>query len=243
MDVKRGIQLRLPRGHAAVDVLAKEAVQGIEHSIICECKDWSSNVPQEKVHAFRTIMHETGANRGYIITRKGFQAGAILAAESTNIELVTYGQFQERYFAKWFDNRIRAIEESVGNFDVYYEPGPCGKCGYDLLTTDRQRAEYDEVWNKYFFAGILLMYFSPYRYMMDNPAPPPLPLDVTRIEAAGFFVPDDIKRATGYREVLALLEGYARVGLRELRALNPRRNGTQGVEQIEELDAPIPRSE
>lgn len=79
--------------------------------------------------------------------------------------------------------------------------------------------------------------------MVGNHTPPSLPLDVSRIEGAGFFVPDDIKQATGYREVLALLEGYARVGLEELRALNPRRNGTPGVEQIDELDAPIPHTE
>ncbi len=33
--------------------------------------------PREKVHAFRTVMDETGANRGYIISRVGFQIGAI----------------------------------------------------------------------------------------------------------------------------------------------------------------------
>ncbi len=226
-----------------VDVLAEETTQGIKHSIICECKDWSSNVPQEKVHAFRTVMHETGANRGYIITRKGFQSGAIEAAASTNIELVTFEQFQERYFTNWFNSRIRSIENSIGNFNVYYEPSPWAKVGYDLLTTDSQRAEYDTVWNKHFFAGALLTAFSPYLYMIGNYLPPSLPMDVSRIEGEGFFVPDDIKGATGYREVLALLEGYARVGLNELRALNPRRNGTPGVEQVDELDAPVPRSE
>ena len=159
MSVQRGVRLQLPRGHVDVDVLAKEAMQGTEHSIICECKDWSSNVPQEKVHAFRTIMHETGANRGYIITRKGFQTGAIDAAKSTNIELVTFEQFQERYFTKWFNGRIRAIEKSIGNFNVYYEGAPWAKVGYDLLTTDSQRAEYDAVWNKHF---LLACYWCPF---------------------------------------------------------------------------------
>jgi hypothetical protein len=38
-------------------------------------------------------------------------------------------------------------------------------------------------------------------------------------------VPEDVKTATGYRELLVLLEQYAREGLSELRAVNPRRNG------------------
>lgn len=243
MDVQRGVRLKLPRGHVDVDVLAKEATHGIEHRIICECKDWGSNVPQEKVHAFRTVMHETGANRGYIVARKGFQVGAIEAAAATNIGLVTFEQFQERYFTKWFNSRIGAISNTLGNFLVYYEGTPWAKGGYDLLTTDRQRAEYDAVWKKYVFAGLLLPPFSPYLYMLGDRPPPSLPLDTSRIEEAGFFVPDDVKDVTGYREILALLEEYARTGLKELRSVNPRQNGTAGVEQIEELNNPIPKPE
>jgi hypothetical protein len=63
-------------------------------------EDWRTNVPREKVHAFRTVMDETGANRGYIISRIGFQIGAIEAADATNAELLTFEQFQERYFDK-----------------------------------------------------------------------------------------------------------------------------------------------
>lgn len=75
MNVEQGVRLDLPRGHATIDVLADETVQGITQRIICECKNWRTNVLQEKAHAFRTVMQETGAHRGYIISRSGFQAG------------------------------------------------------------------------------------------------------------------------------------------------------------------------
>lgn len=241
MSVQRGVRLNLPRGHVNVDVLADEAVEGITHRIICECKDWGTNVPQEKVHAFRTVMQETGANRGYIITKTGFQSGAIEAAASTNIELVTYEQFQQLYFTKWFNSRIRAVEDAIGNVNVYYEPGPWAKAGYDLLTSDGQRAEYDAVWAKHYFVGELLTPFSPYLRIVGSYPIPPLPMDVSNIEEADFLVPDDVKEATGYREILALLERYARVALADLRAVNPRQNGSLGVNETEELDAPIPR--
>jgi hypothetical protein len=34
-------------------------------------------------------------------------------------------------------------------------------------------------------------------------------------------MPDDIKAATAYREFFEILEGYARIGLKELRVVNP----------------------
>jgi hypothetical protein len=35
-------------------------------------KSWSTNIPKEVVHVFRTVIHETGAHRDYIISRVGF---------------------------------------------------------------------------------------------------------------------------------------------------------------------------
>jgi hypothetical protein len=172
-----------------VDVLAEENVEGITYRIACE----------EKVHAFRTIMHEIDANRGYIISRTGFQAGAIEAAHANNIELDTYEQFQEVYFTKGFGKRLWAIEHAIGNFNVYYEP--LGRPGYHLLSDDEERTAYGTVWNKYCFAGVILMHFSPYSRLAQNLALPPLPFDVRDLEREGYVIPDDIKDATGYREL------------------------------------------
>jgi hypothetical protein len=76
MAVQRQARIQMPRGAANIDVLADDTVEGITHRIICECKNWRTNVPQEKVHAFRTTMQETGANHGYIISRTGFHVRA-----------------------------------------------------------------------------------------------------------------------------------------------------------------------
>ncbi|MCK1281790.1 restriction endonuclease [Bradyrhizobium sp. 61] len=238
MAVQHQVRLPLPRGHYDVDVLAEETVEGITYRIICECKNWRTNVPQEKVHAFRTIMQETGANRGYIISRTGFQVGAIAAAQATNIELVTYAQFQELYFTKWFGKRLWAIEHSVGNFNVYYEP--LGRPGYHLLQNDEHRAAYDAIWNKYCFAGVMLMHFSPYTRLAGHQQLTPLPFDARDLEREGYEVPDDIKAATGYREFLHLLENYAQAGLLELRAVNPITREQPADAIVEELDAPMP---
>ncbi|MBO4227904.1 restriction endonuclease [Bradyrhizobium neotropicale] len=176
MAIQQQANVQLPRGSVNVDVLAEETLEGISQRIVCECKNWRTNVPREKVHAFRTVMQETGAHRGYTISRTGFQVGAIEAAQATNVELLTFEQLQERYFRKWLTRRLWSIERAVGNFNVYYEP--LGRPGYRLLRNDEERAAYDEVWERYCFAGIMLQHFSPYSRLAENMPLTQLPFDV-----------------------------------------------------------------
>ena len=135
MQARRNVRLALPRGSVDVDVLAEETVAGIKHSVVCECKNWQTNVPRSVVHAFRTVMIETGAHRGYVISRVGFQNGAREAAESTNVELVTFEEFQALYFSRWIGKRMQDLEASIGNFNTYYEP--LGQPGYSYLGQTR----------------------------------------------------------------------------------------------------------
>jgi hypothetical protein len=238
MNARRQVRLQLPRGEVDVDVIADEQLDTIQHTILCECKNWCSNVPRQIVHAFRTVMVEVGAHRGYIISTSGFQAGAIGAAQATNIELVTFEQFQEIHFTKWINRRIKDIEAHIGNFNVYYEP--LGKPGFHHLRTPKERDAYDAVWHRFMFAGVALMGFSPYA-QMTGPRPfPSLPYDFSQMEKSGLPIPDDIKEATGYREFLALLESYAAAGLKELRTVNPNIRDVSDDWLEEELDAPMP---
>src|SRR5215510_13924373 len=89
------------RGNVELDVYAKETVDGRRYSIICECKRWSSRVPQEVIHGFRTVVSDIGANIGYIVSMRGFQSGAFKASELTNIELVTWEEFQSVFEQSW----------------------------------------------------------------------------------------------------------------------------------------------
>src|SRR3984893_10779885 len=108
---KRGKQLRLPRGKVKVDVYAEDVTRQPHMVIVCECKHWKSGVPQTTVHSFRTVVNETGAHVGFIISCSGFQSGAVKAAKSTNIELVTWEQFQERFYNRWFDSMLAKLDE------------------------------------------------------------------------------------------------------------------------------------
>lgn len=223
MDARRQVQFPTPRGKITVDVYAEETTRGIVQNIVCECKYWKRKIPSSVIREFRTVMQETGAHRGYIISSAGFQLGAVEAAISTNIELLTFVEFQEVYFDKWIHKRLWDIEEEVRDFNIYYEP--IGRPGYSQLETEVERIAYDEVWNKYLFAGLMLMPFSPYTRMFGNRPTPELPFDVSEMENGGIHIPDDIKMATAYREFFELVLAYARVGLSALREVNPITRG------------------
>lgn len=66
------------------------------------------------------------------------------------------------------------------------------------------------------------MPFSPYLGMVSGGGQvPAMPFDFAKIDKQGVAVPDKVRNATGYRELLALLERYAAEGLAALRKVNP----------------------
>jgi len=74
---------------------AEETIQGRRHIIMCECKHWKANISQTVVHAFRTVVADTAANVGFIITTSNYQPGAIAASVLTNIRLRDWRGFQK----------------------------------------------------------------------------------------------------------------------------------------------------
>lgn len=83
------------RGSHDVDVLVKPKFYGREITWLVEAKNWSTNIPKEKVLAFISIVQDVGADRGFLISNGGFQKGAVECAKSTNITLVNFDDFKE----------------------------------------------------------------------------------------------------------------------------------------------------
>ena len=116
----------LVRGKVEVDVFVV-ANHEIFNTIICECKFWNTPVSQEKVHAFRTIVQDSGAMLGIIISKAGFQKGAIEAAQNSNVILKTWEEFQEILLIPWTQKMIRRIREISYPLSVYTDPLDCDK--------------------------------------------------------------------------------------------------------------------
>jgi len=99
------------RGKVNVDVYGENLIESPKSIIIAECKNWTNNVPKSVVHSFRTIIADYGANFGIIISRIGFQSGAYIAAEKSNIQLFSWIEFLEYFKIKWLENTIRLVDK------------------------------------------------------------------------------------------------------------------------------------
>ncbi len=78
-----------------IDVWITFSIHGIETKWIIECKYWNSNVPKEKILALRTIVEDVGADKGIIVTKTGYQTGAVQATNYTNIKLMTFSELRK----------------------------------------------------------------------------------------------------------------------------------------------------
>ena len=109
------------RGKVEVDVLV-ESPDPLVKKIICECKFWSSPVTKEKVHAFRTVVNDSGASIGLLISQNGFQSGAIEAAKLSNVKLVSWSDFLDLIEDKWVIEKLKRIKKKSNPVVEYVNP-------------------------------------------------------------------------------------------------------------------------
>jgi hypothetical protein len=101
-----------------IDVAVKTRFLGEDLTWLIEAKHWNSKVKKNQVLALRAIMEDIGADRGFIVSKKGFQSGAVEAAKSTNIRLKTFEElkldskeFVEAEILKSYAKRLTIIED------------------------------------------------------------------------------------------------------------------------------------
>jgi hypothetical protein len=144
------VDLQTPRGSVNVDVVAVDRRSLDKIKYIVECKNWNAAVPQSVVHSFTTVMHETGANIGFVVSKHGRQSGAKQYTRNTNIVGLTYLELQQRYFEAWWrryfcprigdaaDRILQYTEEFNGRRDKAY-----AKLSQEKKTIfDRLRSQY-----------------------------------------------------------------------------------------------------
>ena len=80
------------RGSVVIDVHAEKAGSN-QGKVLCECKHWNRRVTKIMVHAFRTVLGDSGSSQGIIISKNGFQKGAYEAARYANLCLYSWAEF------------------------------------------------------------------------------------------------------------------------------------------------------
>ena len=71
-EVESQKNVPLARGDVNIDVWADDH-SSPQNIIVVECKHWATPVTKSVVHSFRTVVGDSGANTGLIVSSAGFQ--------------------------------------------------------------------------------------------------------------------------------------------------------------------------
>jgi len=119
-EVEAQKKLRLVRGHKAIDVYVKDPLASLNQIYLIECKMWEKNIDGDVVLAFRSVMHDAGANTGFIISKNGFIASAHEAAMYTNIQLLTFEELQHKYGDEWYRKKQEKLLNNLKQIKFHY---------------------------------------------------------------------------------------------------------------------------
>lgn len=117
--------IQLVRGHVNVDVFVEDNTASPILTYISECKFWETEIPKSVVHSFRTVISDSGANCGFLISKKGFQVGAYEAADKTNVYLMNWTEFIEVFEDRWLISMINKLHNIGAPIRDYCSPLAC----------------------------------------------------------------------------------------------------------------------
>jgi restriction system protein len=213
VEVEKNVQLG-GRGDANFDVWAVE--NSMPPTVIAvECKRWADPATKDVVHGFIRRVAESGANLGLIVSAAGFQAGAVEAAESTNVRLITWTEFQEMFVGRWFDRWMKPMLGDVTEaLQAYVEPvnshilRKAGALTPERLATFKQLRDHHSALAE---MALLLCAGILDNVLLPNDGAPILPLrdhGMNRLEVVG-ALPDDVQDALALRPLMDAVAAHA----------------------------------
>jgi len=210
------------RESVELDVYAVESINNRKYSIACECKYWNKRVPKTVVHAFRTVVIDLGCNVGYIVSKSKFQSGSFEAAAYSNIELLTWEEFQNKFFRSWYYAYFSPeVTEKLDLIMTYTEPL---KPKWVRLCNDADEILFNQLYEQYFGFGCMLMSFTTYAQSLRPDEIPNLPyinyLSAEQQQSSN--IPATILEEDGYVEFLQKCMVHAAVGVAKFKEIKKR---------------------
>ena len=142
-------RVELARGSVNVDVWADDHAEP-PNVLVIECKHWTKPVSRDVVHGFRTVVGDSGANTGLLVSSAGFQAGAKEAAAYSNVRLLAWDEFQQLFARRWFRSYMSpVIAEATDALHEYTEPINSRVLRKADQLPDRRRSAFIALRNKY----------------------------------------------------------------------------------------------
>jgi len=214
--------IQTARGEVSIDVWAHDPSATPAQTYLVECKRWRARVPQTIVHGFRTVVGDSGANWGAIISVAGFQKGARVAAEYSNVRLLSWTEFQTLFAERWYSNYfVHAVTEETDPLVEYTEPINSRIFRKADLLSAALRQEFQRLRDVHFAFASICMMFGAYangalRMVHDTKATVPLPSLPLRntvgtyLKTKKISVADSILDADSYRSLLESICGEAK---------------------------------
>lgn len=114
-----------------VDVAVRGYRAGVEFLWIVECKYWNRRVSKSAVATLSSIVQDVGADRGLILSRRGFQPGATALAQKSNITLTSLSELQAdtaAEYVQWqcdlLSKRCQATVDTINAKATVTRPAP-----------------------------------------------------------------------------------------------------------------------
>lgn len=215
-EVEVGKEVQLAgRGVTNIDVWADDHSQP-PMVIAVECKRWADAVNKDVVHGFRTVVGESGANLGLIVSAAGFQAGAVEAAAYSNVRLLTWPEFQEMFVRRWFTRfMLPTLASETDPLQEYTEPINSRIFRKADALSPERRAEFRALRQRYLPFGALCLGFAADLYADRSEEPPDLPLRRADGDVAEFrrAIPDEVLDARALRPLMDAVIAHSRAAV------------------------------
>lgn len=99
------------RGKHNIDVWVEFNKFGYAIKWCVECKYWKNNVSKDKVLTLQGIVQDVGADRGFIVTEKGFQSGAKNIVKNSNITITRFKELKEKTEDALYKQILQKLEK------------------------------------------------------------------------------------------------------------------------------------
>jgi hypothetical protein len=116
-----------------IDVLVRFTRWGIPQIWILECKYQKRRVAKSAVETLKSIIHDVGAEKGFLLSEVGFQPAAVSAAKLTNVSLLSLKELEtgatpdvQQYLLVLLERETLALMKLAKDLIVEVERGPTG---------------------------------------------------------------------------------------------------------------------
>ena len=96
-----------------IDVLVTLPYAGFQIRWIVECKRWQTRITKLHVLALREIVSDIGADRGIVLAEAGYQAGALEAANLTNVQPTSLAALRVTAVSQVYTMRVMELYDRV----------------------------------------------------------------------------------------------------------------------------------